>query len=121
MPTFVPPVELYVPPVPANVDGTNNPPWRLMQYFGPGPRGVNVFKMADGTYVRDDRTGVWPTTDVVPNDAIAWTWGIGSSPMFIVTPIDNEVLYVYYGGHAYQVDDAEAQRLTNAGYGANLS
>jgi hypothetical protein len=117
---FTPPVELYVPPVPAGEDGRNKPGWRLMQFFPVGPRGVNVFKMADGTYLRDDRQGVWPTTPDVPNDAISWTWGVGAlSP--IVSPIDNPVLFVYYGGHSYDVTDEEAARLTGAGYGENLT
>jgi hypothetical protein len=120
MPTFTPPVMPYVPSVPAGEDGTNNPGWRLMQYFPVGPRGVNVYKMADGTYLRDDVTGVWPTTPDVPNNALNWTWGTGASAP-IVTPIANPVVYVYYGGHSYQVDDVEAARLTNAGYGENLS
>jgi hypothetical protein len=117
--TFTPPTELYVPPVPANEDGTHNPGWRLMQYYPPTPRGVNVYKLSDGTYPRDDQVGVWPTTDVVPNDAISSSWGMGSiSP--IIVPIDPEVLFVYYGGHSYRVDDAEAGRLAAAGYTDNL-
>ena len=119
MPVFTPPVEGYVPMVPAGEDGTNDPAWRLMQYFPVGPRGVNVYKMADGSYYRDDKRGVWPTSPEVPNDAINWTWGTGATAP-IVTPIDNPVVFVYYGAHDYEIDDEEAQRLTDAGYGENI-
>ena len=120
MAVFTPPVEPYVPPVPYGDKGEGNPPWRLMHYFAPSMRGVNVFKMADGSYRRDDVQGVWPTTPTVPNDAIAITFATPSLPP-IVTPIDVEVLFVYYGAHSYVVDDAEAAALTAAGYGANLT
>jgi hypothetical protein len=119
MPVFTPPVENYVPPIPADA-GENDPAARLHRFYQPSARGVNVFKMADGTYPRDDVEGVWPTTDVVPNDAMAWAWGMGRLAP-IVTPIPNEVLLVYYGGHSYPVTDAEAVNLTNAGYGPNLT
>jgi len=121
MPTFTPPVEGYVPPVPAGRDGHNDPGWRLLHYFAPGPRGVNVFKLADGTYIRDDVAGVWPTTPDVPNDAISWTWGIGSDPLYVMVPIDNPVLAVYYGGHTYDISDGEAAALVDAGFGDNIA
>jgi hypothetical protein len=116
---FTPPVMDYVPPVPAGEIEGGPPGARLMRYYPPSARGVNVFKMSDGTYPRDDVNGVWPTSPEVPNDAISSTWGVGSlSP--IIVPIDPEVLFVYYGGHSYEVDQPEADRLTAAGYGPNL-
>jgi hypothetical protein len=120
VPVFTPPVELYVPPVPAGDYREAGPPVRLFRFFQPGPRGVNVFKMSDGSYLRDDQQGVWPTTPTVPNDVMSSTWGIGSGnvlPMFTFTPIDNPVLFVYYGSHSYWVDDDEAARLVEAGFG----
>jgi hypothetical protein len=123
---FTPPEEPYVGPVPAQdvmgaYDSRGGPPGsRLMRYFPRTLRGVNVYKLSDGTYPRDDVRGVWPTTPDVPNDALSSTWGVGAlSP--IIVGIDPEVLFVYYGGHTWPVDDAEAQRLTDAGYGPNLS
>jgi hypothetical protein len=123
---FTPPEEPYVGPVPAQDvmgvfdDIRGGPPGsRLMRYFPRTLRGVNVYKLSDGTYPRDDVRGVWPTAPIVPNDALSSTWGVGSLAPIIV-PIDPEVLFVYYGGHSWPVDDGEAQLLTDAGFGPNL-
>jgi hypothetical protein len=83
MPTFTPPTVLDVPAV-FGQDRENRHPWAN---FAAKPRGVNVFKLTDGSY-----------TQVQPNDwATIAAW--------------------YYGGHSHTVSAGEAALLTAAGYG----
>jgi len=63
---------------------------RLFRFFVPGPQGRNVFKLVAGGYTEND-----------PSDP-------------------SLVEFVYYGGHEYQIDDAERLLLIAAGYGANI-
>lgn len=123
MPTFTPPVVFdwpqvleYDPEKRANLMG-----YRLMRYYPARPRGVNVFKMSDGTYPRDDQAPgePYPATDQPVEGVINTSWYAGVAT---VQPLNNpHVVHIYYGGHSHTVDTAEAARLTAAGYGANIT
>jgi hypothetical protein len=76
---------------------------RLFRFYPPLDRGINVYKMPDGTYTQ-------------------------SQPMYLSNPdaqnltdIAQMPVATYYGGHSYQVSDAEATALTAAGYGVYLT
>jgi hypothetical protein len=118
---FTPPADVEkTGPIPAWAVKSTKPEFRLLAFFQPYPRGVNVYKMSDGSYRRDDLEVIWPATDAVPNDVIASSWGLGSiGPQFV--PIDNPVVFVYYSAHGYPVDQAEADALTAAGYGPYIT
>lgn len=123
MATFTPPTVDDVPQVlEYDPEKRHNPlGYRLMRHFKMRTRGVNVFKMSDGTYQRDDQGPgePWPPTPDVPNNAIAQSWYQGQMTNF---PLPSpRVVTVYYGGHSYQVDASEAAALTTAGYGAFIS
>lgn len=77
---------------------------RLFQHVRPTLRGVNIFKMPDGTYLTDQQPQQLSNPDPAShlNDA--------------VTPV-----LTYYGGHIYLVDDIETAALTTAGFGAYLT
>ena len=62
------------------------------------PRGVNVFKLLDGTYTE---------SQPFSNEPFRAGWEL----------VDT----VYYGGHSYEVDAAEVAALTAAGYAANIT
>jgi len=121
MKTFMPPADTQITgAIPAWAVLSELPEMRLMSFYEPYARSVNVYKMANGQYKRDDVEMVWPATDAVPNDVISSTWGLGSiGPQFML--IDNPVVFVYYSGHEYQIDDDEAAALTAAGYGAYIT
>jgi hypothetical protein len=87
VPTFTPPTVNDVPFV-FPQDKANQAPW---SHFAPIARGVNVFKLTNGTY-----------TQTQPD-----TWA--------------EIAVLYYGGHSHTVSTAEAALLTAAGYAANLT
>jgi hypothetical protein len=123
MPTFTPPVVYDWPQIlDYDPQKRSNPiGYRLMRYFPARGRGVNVFKMSDGTYPRDDQTPgePYPATDQPVEGVINVSWYEGVAT---VQPLPNPwVVKVYYGGHSHLVDDAEAARLTAAGYGANIT
>lgn len=86
MPTFTPPTIADVPAVYPTSDEQD--PWR---FFSNGLRGLNVWKLTDGTY-----TQVEPQT--LANVAV-----------------------VYHGGHIHPITAAEAVLLTAAGYGGNIT
>lgn len=122
-PVFTPPTVADVPQVlEYDPEKRHNPlGYRLMRYFGARRRGVNVFKMSDGTYQRDDQGAgePYPATDAVPNNALARQWYAGRETVF---PLPNpSVVTVYYGGHSHPVTAAEAAALTAAGFGANIT
>jgi hypothetical protein len=66
---------------------------RARRFYGPNPRGVNVYVYGDGTVTTEQpiHTTTELTTDVVP-------------------------VTTYYGGHVYLVTAAEAAVLNAAGY-----
>jgi hypothetical protein len=65
--------------------------YRFLRHYAPLPRGRNVFKLDDGSYVENE-----------PADM-------------------STVAVTYYGGHDYEVDAAEVASLTAAGYGDYIS
>lgn len=87
MPTFTPPTVNDVPFV-FTQDRDNQHPWA---YFAPMPRGVNVFKLLDGTYTE-------------------------TQPMTMA-----EIAVWYHGGHSHTVSTAEAAALSAAGYAAFIT
>lgn len=99
--TFTPPTLERVPSVLPDTRGVQ---FALFRYVHPVAQGLNVWKMPDGSYLLDQQPQQLSNPDPVnhANDA--------------VTPV-----ITYYGGHTYQVTDAEAAALTAAGFGANLS
>ena len=92
---FEPPVAVDLPSVAHPSEPTQNRlNYRLFRHFGArGPRGRTVLKI-NGTYATYD----YPTQDQI-----------------------DSATEVYLGGHVYEVSDAVATALTNAGYGARLS
>lgn len=100
--TFTPPTDLIVGPI--NPDTTGQEA-RLMGYFPPHARGRNIWKLPDGTY-----TDVQPWPLITPQDAADGVLPIGDTATQVT------YLFVYYGGHTYTVDPAEAAALTAAGF-----
>lgn len=141
MTTFTPPTVAEVPPV-SVADGRHEAPTgttnplgtRLFRWFSSRNRGVAVFKMSDGTYRMSRQvdglsvsgTEPYPATtpDQFPQTVngtmyVAQSWYAGAETDY---PADSpQVSIVYYGGHSYTVDSAEAAALTAAGFGAYLS
>lgn len=95
MTTFRPPTDLFLNLSNIDIDVKNTEEGRravrLFRHYGNLPRGRNVFKLSDGTYVEDE-----------PADM-------------------NDVIKTYYGGHEYDVTADEAADLTANGYGAYLT
>lgn len=95
MATFIPPTDDLLNFAAFDVDV----PWsaekrlayRFLRHYAPAPRGRNVFKLADGSYVENE-----------PADM-------------------STVVITYYGGHEHEVDAAEVASLTAAGYGDYIS
>lgn len=151
MATFTPPALPVVPPV--SVADTKTGPttqqanprgYALMKWFYAGTssfrryRGVNVWKMGDGTYMMSDPVpGVpfvgtigypYPDTDKPVNNAISSSWfpggpgGVGGSgPGGSQQLVSPGIAVEYLGGHSYPVTAAEASALTAAGFGAYLT
>lgn len=65
--------------------------FNLLKHYRSEPRGRNVYKLSDGTYVENE-----------PEDY-------------------STVVFTYYGGHDWPVDAAEVVALTAAGYGDYIS
>lgn len=82
MPTFSPPTETIGYPV-----DPHDPMSRLFARFRGVTRGINVWKLADGTYTQNQPE-----------------------------PYEDGFVIEYLGGHVYLVDDDEAAALTAAGY-----
>lgn len=153
MSTFTPPTLLTVPPVnvadyphsPRTID-VNPGGWNLMKYYPQRSRGVNVWKMSDGTYwMSDEVPGVsfvgtigWPYPDTLEpvNDAISSSWypggegGVGGSgPGGDIQYVNPTIAVEYLGGHSYNITSAERAALeavgltayiTGSNYGAGL-
>jgi hypothetical protein len=95
---------------------------RLYGHFQLRTRGVNVFKLSDGSYVQDTATAE------NSNTSVPYPWNLGTKDGVygwvhdqqhnITTTIANDpfIVSVYYGGHSYSVDSVETAALTNAGY-----
>lgn len=89
MPTFKPPTDNLL----TYIDRNNQQGlgYQLFKFYSAEPRGRNVFKLTDSSYVETD-----------PADF-------------------NSILVTYHGGHDHQVSDAEAALLTAAGYGEYIT
>lgn len=151
MAVFTPPAIPVVPPV-SYADYKHGPTteranplgYRLMRYYYNVNssfrryRGVNVWRMNDGTYMMSDPVpGVtfqgaiswpYPDTDNPVNDAISSSWfpggpgGVGGSgPGGLIQLVSPGIAIEYLGGHTYTVSAAEAANLTAVGLGAYLS
>jgi hypothetical protein len=99
MGTFTPPAQAGgVPPTLPRHPGN-----KLFQHYRARPEGINVFLYSDGTVSEDEPDGtdrVWSIRDR-NGDAINATY----------------ITRCFYGGHdAYEISQAEADLLTNAGY-----
>lgn len=109
-----------------------------MRYMPQRNRGVNVWKMTDGTYMMSDPvpsvtfTGTigWPYPDSPNpvNNATSSSWypggtgGVGGSgPGGNIQTVNPNISVEYLGGHSYPVSSAEAAALTAAGLGAYVS
>lgn len=95
MPTFNPPTDGFLNLTDFDVDTPPTPNMRisfnLLRHFESLPRGRNVYKLVDSTYVENE-----------PFDMAA-------------------VTISYLGGHTHTVTEAEAASLTAAGYGAYIT
>lgn len=145
MSTFTPPTLNLTPPVPV-ADTRHGPSsqrenpqgYRLMRYFPSRAKGLNVWKMSDGTYWMSQPvdgvnfTGTYgepyPDTPDPVNDAISSAWypggpgGAGASgPGGDIEYVSPTVAVTYYGGHSYSITSAEAAALTAVGLGAYIT
>lgn len=151
MTVFTPPSIPVVPPVTVAESRSGLPTQRanpggynLMKYFyAPTSsfrryRGVNVWKMGDGTYMMSDPVPnvafagtigyPYPDTLAPVNNAIASSWfpggpgGVGGSGAGGLQQLVSPGIAVeYLGGHSYPVTAAEAASLTAVGLGAYLA
>ena len=142
--TFTPPTLPVVPPV-DYAQHRSDPPtkqvnpqgWNLMRYMPQRDRGVNVWKMTDGTYMMSDPVPVvtfagtigWPYPDSPNpvNNAISSSWfpggtggAGGSGPGGDIQTVNPNIAVEYQGGHTYAVSSTEATALTAVGLGAYL-
>lgn len=92
--TFTPPTRTSVPAVAADTPSWQQKPAKWTAAAALIPRGVNVYKLLDGTY-----------TEKQPTSNVAFTSGW------------EQVAVFYQGGAANPVDLDEATALTAAGYG----
>ena len=95
MATFTPPTDNLFNLADFDVDEPFTAERRLaysfLRHYAALPRGRNIFKLSDGTYVENE-----------PAD-------------------NSTVVITYYGGHDHEVDATEAAALTTAGYGAYIT
>lgn len=99
---------------------------RLYRHFQPHRRGINVFKLSDGTYVQDTASPENSNTNI-PYPMNPFPSGDPPGEYFRGTSWDGTVItavqapyvvLVYFGGHEpYVVDAAEHAALVAAGYG----
>ena len=99
--TFTPPTAQRTPAV---LPSTRGVQYLLYRHVRPLEQGLNLWKMPDGSYLLDQQPRHLSNPDPVNHADDA-----------------NTPVLTYYGGHIYQVSDAEAAALTAAGYGAYLS
>ena len=92
---FTPPTDNFLNLTDFDVDTPPTPnmktSFNLFRHFAALPRGRNVYKLNDGSYIE-------------------------SEPADIST-----VVAIYYGGHANQIDPIDAASLTASGYGAYIT
>lgn len=103
MATFSPPTADSIPPVYLAPDRYRPVPkisQRLFRYYPARSRGINLYKLANGSYTTTPPSPLLDASVVPASEA--------------------NVVQTYLGGHVYHVDNAEAARLTAAGYGASV-
>ena len=98
MSTFTPPAQSTVPPILPSNDPDQTPEgFRLFRHYRSRPEGINVYLLSDDTITEDDPD----------QERVFWAEAEG-------TPY---VKRAFYGGHDdYDLTDAEATLLTDAGY-----
>lgn len=118
---FTPPLTKDRPPILPDSTPDQIALWR---HFENRERGVNVFKLQDGSYVQDTATEENSNTNVPypinfnePTAPYVRSTYVPASPApQVLTEVDvshtNPCISVYLGGHSYEVDDAEAAALT---------
>lgn len=100
--TFTPPVVYDMGPINPETTGNQR---RLFGNYSPHARGLNIWKLPNGSYSQDQ-----PYPLVTPQDAQDGILPQGQA-------IAVTYLLVYYGGHSYVVTEAEKAALVAAGYG----
>ena len=116
------------PTVDANprfTDGSTALQRGLFKFYKPLPRGINVFLLADGSFVQDTPTAENENSSVPypifnAQNLVSRSW----NPFTLTevdTPVRNPVVKVYYGGHVTQISVQEAAALTSAGYSSNIT
>ena len=96
---------------------------KLFKFYKPGKRGVNVYQLADGTFVQDTPTAENSNAGVPypigsPGNIVATSWLNGQAT---TTVVPNPVVQTYYGGHIYTISQAVYNQLLAAGYADCLS
>ena len=95
MATFIPPTDLlhHFSDFDADIPWTEDQrlAYNFLRHYRPNPRGRNVYKLNDGTYVESE-----------PSDM-------------------STVAITYHGGHEHEVSADEVTSLTAAGYGSYIS
>lgn len=100
---------------------------RLARHYAPGPRGVNVYLMSDGSYLQDGGT---PPEGVALGVPVYWNTSEPAEPFVRVVNVDGtttvtdytpSVVKVYRGASANPITAAEQTALTAAGYGAFIT
>lgn len=128
MSTFTPPL---VQDRPAFLPDSTEAQKELWQFFEQRKRGVNVFKLFDGTTITYSQD---TATVENSNTAIPYPWDFNNprAPYVYITNFDGTVtsishkggtgtendgqpyiLFCYEGGHSYSITSAEATLLTN--------
>ena len=95
MATFIPPTDLLHNFADFDIEIPFTEEQRLaynhLRHFQANPRGRNIYKLSDGTYVDNE-----------PSDM-------------------STIVITYHGGHEHEVSADEASSLTAAGYGSYIS
>lgn len=131
MAVFTPPVDNIVPTIylgPGQRDGTDHPSHyrdstpamqRLMSRYAMGPRGRNVYLMADGS-VTEVEPPQWNPQD--PGGPVTQGWNPFTNQLDTVTlPESQQVVRIYWGGSANPLTSEEVTILTDAGYGPYIT
>ena len=131
--TFTPPVaSKFNPPI---LPESRGPALGLFRHYISRARGVNVFKLSDGTYVQDNDSDSpvsikagnvpypWDPNNPSGDPATGQPYVMYTDETGAVQTINHPlpyIVHVYWAAHPEVVSDTEATALTNAGYGACL-
>ena len=119
---FTPPTVAANAPTSPDASAIQN---SLFRFYEPRLRGVNVFQLADGTFVQDTPTVENANSNVPypignPSNIVSSGWDPYNNVQ-LTTTIPNPVVVVFYGGHVTEVSQQMAASLTAAGYGGNVT